>query len=246
MTNTTRTPLTLTPEAAAWLDAHRAELGQGEIREATVQGRREPVTLPTDNWRTRTPKTFTGRTMAWYRMDGTFIGAPAPRNGVNEYKYRGAATIRELPIIELINRNFLKPIFAYGFVPTYKAYTGRVKTLNNTTSTVEMDVATFYKMKNAKNHRKSNGLRADELTLSIDSSPVAFDQMRQLADHNTAMGNLMAEADRSDDKAFLLKVLGLLSPKQLKAIQEKADGKAQSDSSGKTLLSARKLALQSI
>ena len=157
MTNTTttnRTPLTITDEAQAWLDANRHRLGPAEIPGVKVIGD-EKVATAGAGW--HDPHFHTARTET--SSDGVDV---LPLSASQKAQRAAVADAQPQATITRVNRRLLSPAFNYGIKPEPRVYTGQPRQLKNTTAVFGENVRTFFKIQNVKNHRRSDGLRASQ------------------------------------------------------------------------------------
>lgn len=153
-----------------------------------------------------------------------------------------AAPTQDLfPTLERMDRRMLRPIFAFGLRPVTRAFTGRVRHLHATTATVDQEVGTFFLMRARTTHARRDGTRARDHR-RIDIHFVGIDHA-ELLPHGAAdpMDAHLEAAERADERAFLLRVLGLLTPAQLRPLFEMRDGLPVTDHH--TLVRARRAAL---
>ena len=176
------TPLTLTPQAQAWLDANRGLLGPAEVEGVKVIGEEKFATAG-QGW--YDPHFHTARTEASATGSDTL-----PLSAAQKAHRAAIADAQPQATIKKVNRRLTVRAFNYGIKPQVRVYTGPVRELKKTTALLGENVRSFFTIKNVQNHRRSDGLRAGQCW-EVREGDATFEDTR-IEDEDTTTTTLRA------------------------------------------------------
>ena len=182
--------------AAAWLTAHRSELGAAEMPGLKVVGKERFATLGQGTY---DPHFHTARTETAGQTQSDALPLTA-----KQLAHRAAvADAQPVDTMPRLDRRHMTAAFDYGFRPEFHVYTGPTRKLTKSTAVLGENVRSLFRIKNAQNHRRNDGLRVD-VTAQFDEAYVA-----PVEDH---MARLCRVAETTDLVTRTRKAIATLTP----------------------------------
>lgn len=253
------TPLTLTAEAKAWLEAHKGwDAGmKPEVEGVSTEGR-DTLRAPERGHQHRPGSGPQAQTPWWRNGHSTAVGAGAPlgqictglsTDGIGQQPTRGTNTEYRTPTSAYFTED---TTFGFATAPVYpevEAYTPvepmparvarmEIRALRPTTAVFGQNVRSFFIMKHAQNHRRSDGLRIRDCFQSLIEGEAALGYVdTSIEDADTTRTTLKAIYTRLNDRQrlvaelliegrtqrYIAQVLGVSQPavvKQLRSIRK--------------------------